>query len=89
MAVISSTDDAKARIVDIICADAEWVRAEFEQIVSGLSAVTTATIPPHRPAGRVWRFIHLPAPVGDPWTQALPERVRAPPPDPAGSGRHC
>lgn len=87
MAAISQVDDTMTRMADIICADAEWVRAEFEQIVSGLAAVSTATImPSHGPGVPIYGLIRLTAPSADSWAHAVAERVRAPPPDPAAPG---
>lgn len=79
MAETSQATDTRAEFADIICADAEWVRAEFDQIVSGLARVRTAIAAPRFQTDGDRRLWHLTTPARIPRPQTLPERVRAPP----------
>ncbi|WP_223627264.1 hypothetical protein [Microbacterium sp. EST19A] len=93
MAALSPVDDTRTTFADIVCADAEWVRTEFEQIVSSLVTVSTATdVLPHLPDRPGRGFDCLVSPVdgvGHRGTEAPVERVRAPPHESAAPGRHC
>lgn len=84
MAETSQAADTRAEFADIICADAEWVRAEFAQIVSVLARVRTAIAAPRFRTEGDRRLWHLTTPARILRPQTLPERVRAPPP---GDGR--
>jgi hypothetical protein len=93
VAVFSPVDDTRTTFADIVCTDAEWVRTEFEQIVSGLVIVSTATslLPhlPDRPGPGFGRVVSPVDRVGRRGTEALVERVRAPPHESAAPGHHC
>lgn len=80
MAVRNRTGGDTTAFADIVCADPDWVVAEFEQIVAYLVTVPTSTEAPVPPSGErrlSLRNVH-PQDRGS-WLQELPERVRAPP----------
>lgn len=80
MAAIRPVDDTTAAFADIVYTDPEIVRAEFDQIVSGLRLVATCTADSPRRSGGVHRPPgHQVGPVGWAEPREIPERVRAPP----------
>jgi hypothetical protein len=82
VAAAISVDDTRARFIEILCADAEWLEAEFKQIVSDLFPVPTgADIWPGRSVGSVGEVNRSTVPPRSSWARSIAERVRAPPAD--------
>lgn len=74
-------DDTSAAFADIVYADPDLVRAEFEQIMSDLMPVSTCTATSPSPGNACAHVFRHPAtPTANSWLRELPERVRAPPP---------
>ena len=77
---VSSVEDPGVLFADIVCADPEWVAAEFAELMAGIASVVTSTAALPRlgavPRRAVWRPR---PPVGSGWLPSVPERVRAPP----------
>ncbi|KJQ54141.1 hypothetical protein [Microbacterium sp. SA39] len=80
MTAVSSVEGSEVSFADIVCADPEWVAAEFAELVAGIASVVTSTAAMPLlgavPRRAVW---HLRPPVGSGWLPSVPERVRAPP----------
>jgi len=89
VAVPSRVDDTRVVFADIVCADPEWVRTEFDRMVAGIRALSTMTaaMPPRAKAPAGPRQFVTP-PAGILRADELPERVRAPPCDVAARGLH-
>ncbi|KJL26517.1 hypothetical protein RN51_00159 [Microbacterium oxydans] len=83
MTVADPIDTTSAAFLDIICADPDWVRAEFTQVVSYLMTVSTTTaLSPSQasevPADSRWSG-RLTGTAEDSFHHVIRERVRAPP----------
>jgi hypothetical protein len=77
-------DDTTTAFADIVYADPELLRVEFEQVVSLLLVGTCEAASPHVAAGPGRPLRRLGAQATNSWVQELPERVRAPPRPAAG-----
>jgi hypothetical protein len=80
--VVDRTADVFA---DILCADSEWVDAEFEQIVSGFWDEPTSTASPPRSPSVANRpeSTRTHEPVSDQWCAETYATIRSPPSEPA------
>lgn len=80
MTAVDSVEDPGVVFADIVCADPEWVAAEFAQLVSDIAVVATSTAARPRPSAvggpPAQGTRHH---VGSGWLPSVPERVRAPP----------
>jgi hypothetical protein len=85
----ASVRPADAEFADVICADPEWLRAEFDALISASFGEPPAPppaapprLPPDRGArypGRGWSAEHLPGPEPGRRTTTGRGRQRAPP----------
>lgn len=80
MPTVGLVDDTSAAFAEIICADDDWIQAEFERLVAGaLPTVTTDTVPSPREVNCAFvpPALHPTGAVGF-WRKLL-KKVRAPP----------
>ncbi len=84
MTAVSSVEGSEVSFADIVCADPEWVAAEFAELMVGIASVVTSTATSMAGLPRSNAAVAGPSswprsPAAGEWPPRVAERVRAPP----------